>query len=1237
LPGIKIKVLPSFSSRYQRPNGIVAGPTTNVGNSIIAGNGAGGNGPDVDLGFFGGTFTSQGHNLIGNADGSTAFNATGDQVGTGASPLNPRLAPLANNGGLTHTHALLSNSPAIDNGHNSLATAAGLTTDQRGTGFPRFVDGNGDTIAAVDIGAFELNPAHNLTVNILGDAADVTLDGNCDTDLGSAGSQCTLRAAIQETNSIPGDDIINFSLPPNSTITLNTSLPDIDDDLIVTGPGASLLTVNRSTAVGTPNFRIFTITPGNTVTIAGLTISNGNAVGGSFPAYAGGGILSNNAQVTLNNLIVSGNSASFTAGGIDNTGGTMTINFSVVDNNTSPSGGGISNNGVGTLKVNNSTISNNHGAGAGGLYNVGTATVTNSTISSNDAVNGGGVPNVGALTLVNVTIAGNNATSTGGGIHNPGIGTLTFSNTLIGANSAPSGPDCSGGNFDSQDYNFIGNTSGASFSGTTTHNITNVNPNLGPLDNNGGPTQTHALLSNSPAIDKGNNLIASNAGLVTDQHGAGFPRIADGDNDPTATVDIGAFEVQLVHGLVVNRLGDAADAVLDGNCDTDTSMAGSQCTLRAAIQETNYIPGADTITFSLPFNSSITLNSALDAINGNLTITGPSANLLTVERSNVAATNFRIFHINPDKTVRISRLTIANGYMPGAPGGGVLNDGNLTLANCNLYGNTAGSGGGVVNGVAAVVNLPSLTINHCTIGGTSPGLPNTASQGGGVYNNFGLLTVALSSINGNSGGGVFVDAGAAAFNGVEIYNNTTSQSGGGVYTNIGTTSITNSLIAGNSSTTGAGIAKSRSGQLTVANSTVSGNSSTGNGAGIASLGGQLNLTNVTVANNRSDSDNSGGEAGGGLYVENTPPTLKNTIVAGNFRGSSPGNIADDINGPVDPASSFNLIGTGGSGGLVNAGNNNQVGVSNPRLGPLANNLGQTQTHALLFNSPARDAGNNSFANAAGLTMDQRGTFFPRIIDGNLDAIATVDIGAFEANPSHQLTVNTLGDAADVTLDGNCDTDTLTAESGSLTLTGVTVSNNTAGDSGVGTLANGGLGGHGGAINIEGGIVTLTNSTLSGNKAGVSASGTNGFAGAIQNSGTLTITGSTVSGNTGNAAGAILNRRSLKATNSTFSGNTTLGSGAALFADGDSKLSLTNCTITENNLSGVAFHSVPPTIGNTILARNGSGGNGPDAIGTFNSQGYNLVGNADQAPGFNAVGDQVGHGSNAAQPAHRSTR
>src|SRR6185369_13507889 len=109
-------------------------------------------------------------------------------------------------------------------------------------------------------------------------------------------------------------------------------------------------------------------------------------------------------------------------------------------------------------------------------------------------------------------------------------------------------------------------------------------------------------------------------------------------------------------------------------------------------------------------------------------------------------------------------------------------------------------------------------------------------------------------------------------------------------------------------------------------------------------------------------------SGGALFALGTQVEVDNTIVAGNFKGT--GTVADDVGGSLTAASSSNLIGTGGSGGLVNNVNGNQVGVANPLLGAIGNNGGPTQTVRPLTGSPAINKGNNAFVNSG--DKDQRG-------------------------------------------------------------------------------------------------------------------------------------------------------------------------------------------------------------------------------------------------------------------------
>jgi hypothetical protein len=346
----------------------------------------------------------------------------------------------------------------------------------------------------------------------------------------------SLRQAIQDANANPGADIINFDPSLKGTITLSSGQLTITDALTINGSGASVITVSGA---GT---RIFQINAGVRADISGLTIANGNA---NF----GGGI-ANTGTLTIKDSTLSSNTAAAYGGGIYNTG-LLTIINSTLDSNsgsqereTGAGGGAIYN--AGTLNVTSSTLMNNMCGGGwssgGGIYNNSGATssVVNSTLSGNYAPVGGGVYNAGALSIRSSTITTNSA-SVGGGIYTTAdsSATLDMRNTILAGNTvtiqAGTGRDLYG-TLTASGYNLIGNTSGGG--GYASTDRLNVNPRLGPLQDNSGPTFTHALLSGSPAIDAGDNTGAP----ATDQRG--LPRIVDGNQDGTPTIDIGAYELQ---------------------------------------------------------------------------------------------------------------------------------------------------------------------------------------------------------------------------------------------------------------------------------------------------------------------------------------------------------------------------------------------------------------------------------------------------------------------------------------------------------------------------------------------------------------------------------------------------------------------------------------------------------------------------------------------------------------------
>jgi len=275
-----------------------------------------------------------------------------------------------------------------------------------------------------------------------------------------------------------------------------------------------------------------------TMTLTHCTVS-GNVAGGE-----GGGLVATTA--TLARCTLSNNTANGVGGGIS--AGTATLSNSTVSGNSSfnGGGGGIS---AGSATMIRCTVSDNLAKSGGGGIDAGSVTLTNTTISSNRAPigDGGGlrVAGAGATTLLNCTIAENTA-HTGGGLFHSGGGTFSVKNTIVALNLIDFGgsnPELSG-TFTSGGHNLIGNgTGGTGFTDGVNGDMVGtsanpIDPKLGPLQNNGGPTKTMALLAGSLAIDHGDNTILPQ----TDQRGAGFPRLKDGNGDGVTVVDIGAFE-----------------------------------------------------------------------------------------------------------------------------------------------------------------------------------------------------------------------------------------------------------------------------------------------------------------------------------------------------------------------------------------------------------------------------------------------------------------------------------------------------------------------------------------------------------------------------------------------------------------------------------------------------------------------------------------------------------------------
>ena len=431
-------------------------------------------------------------------------------------------------------------------------------------------------------------------------ATTITVTNGNDSGPGS------LRQALADAQD---GDTINFD-PSVEVVTLTTAELVITKSITISA-SPQMVTVQRASQA--PQFRIFHVMPGHSVEINGLTISGGHITGDNGGGILNDNSTLTIAHCTVNgNAIVSASSNNF-GGGIHNSG-TMTLNQVIVNNNNAvfggygkgvPSGGGISN--TGTMIIIAGTVQSNMGFwSAGGIYNTGMLTITGSTIINNQTGNpghfggsGGGIVNDGTMTIQDSTISGN--TALGGDLQGGDGGGIsgnnnTITNSTITGNSALHGGGVAGGgniahttfstNSASRDGGALyltsplelGNTilkagvsgvnifnNGGSFI-THGYNVCsddgsgflngpgdqiNTDPMLGPLQDNGGPTFTHALLPGSPAIDAGDPNFTPPP--YYDQRGPGFVRVFNG------RIDVGSFEVQPTppqHQRYTDRNGD---------------------------------------------------------------------------------------------------------------------------------------------------------------------------------------------------------------------------------------------------------------------------------------------------------------------------------------------------------------------------------------------------------------------------------------------------------------------------------------------------------------------------------------------------------------------------------------------------------------------------------------------------------------------------------------------------------
>jgi fibronectin-binding autotransporter adhesin len=758
----------------------------------------------------------------------------------------------------------------------------------------------------------------------------------------------------------------------------------------------------------------------------------------------GGGILdTTNSYMWLGNDTVSGNYAGGDGAGIHQ-GGTLTmVGGSLSDNTCAASGtagGGMKLDGYAYFS--GVTVTNNYSFEGGGIWiGVGNQLVINSSnVSGNRALQIGGGIGTGDADIYGYgdTLSGNTAEGDGfddsndggGAIYARGNLTLTFCKINSNVSYGQGGGIFSGANTYLGNDTIHGNTAGEG----------GENNDGGGIKLQNGGTMVACMVGDNTVVggdgEGGGIVVGSEFQLtncsvysdsVTGAGGEGGGIFNNGGNGTLSNCQIG-------NNSVSGADGEGGGITTTGGILIDNSTVND-----------NSVSGADGQGGGILTTNPCSLD--------NCTISGDSASGTGGEGGGICVVS--------SGNLSLVGSTVSDDSASGTDGegGGIFTSATCLLDNCTISGDSAsgtdGEGGGIY-----LASGGNLTVDDSTIGTDNPAFSNgdaifsdTATKGGGIFNDGFIAYITGSHVDDDSatgdGGGIFTentigtithttisdDSSGGKGGGIflpstgqiqtltfcQIEGDKAADAGGGLYDAGGIDSgINYTTISGDSVTSGDGGGIYAAAYLTVRYSTIAGDSASGDGGGIFDLDGQFRLYNSTIANDGATGGRGGGldlespdtkigdctisgdsaGTGGGVFLNTNYVYVYNTIIAGNTLShvTTASDVSVAGSDHFDYSSSYNLVGTGGNGGLVGSINMLNVSTSDLDLSPLGNFGGPTPTMPPLVGSAALSSG----ANVVNLAYDQRGIGFVSLTPGETG----IDVGAFQLGTAQILTVNT---------------------------------------------------------------------------------------------------------------------------------------------------------------------------------------------------------------------------------------